>query len=114
MSDFRKLQSILNEYYGQYMDFPNSKYQPNENGTNDGKENTYRRPVPTTSPDNPSYASWSPLQTSPIESEEEKIEGTIDKKKVIALIDKELHEAENTQMDYCVFVLGKIRKEILR
>ena len=112
MSDFRKLQSILNEYYGQYNDFPNNKYQPNDNGTGDGKKNTYRRPVPTTSPDKPSYT-WSPLGTSPIEAEEEKIIGSVDKRKVAALIDKAIQEAESTQMDYCVFVLGKLRKEII-
>jgi hypothetical protein len=111
MSDFRKLQSILNEYYGQYMDFPNNKYQPNDNGTGDGKKNTYRRPVPTTSPDKPSYA-WSPLGTAPIEAEEE-ITGTIDKRKVIAMIDKAIEEAQQQGMDYCVYALGKLRKEII-
>ena len=112
MSDFRKLQSILNEYYGQYMDFPSTKYQPNETGTDSGKKNTYPRARPTTTPDKPSYA-WSPMGTSPIEAEEEKIKGTVDKRKVAALIDKAIQEAENTQMGYYVFVLGKLREEII-
>jgi len=112
MSDFRKLQSILNEYYGQYEDFPNNKFQPNDNGTDNGKKNTYRRPVPTTTPDKPSYP-VSFLGTTPVEAEEENIKGTVDKRKVAALIDKAIQEAESAQMDYCVFVLGKLRKEII-
>ena len=112
MSDFRKLQSILNEYYGQYADFPSTKYRPNENGTDNGKNNTYRRPLPTTSPDKPSYA-YSPMGTSPID-EEERVTGSISKEKLISMLDKEMEDAKHKEMDYCVFVLGKIREAVKR
>ena len=110
MSDFRKLQSILNEYYGQYKDFPNNKYQPNDKV---GASGGYRKgDLPTVTPGQRGLPNGF-LGTTPIESEEENIKGTVDKRKIAALIDKAIQEAESAQMDYCVFVLGTLRKEII-
>lgn len=108
MSDFRKLQNLVNEYYGQYSDFPGGKYTPNQSGTDNGKKNTYQRPLPTTTPDKPSYVQ-SFMATTPIESEEDK---AISKEKVLRAINQELQQATDEGMDYCVLVLLKLQKFI--
>jgi len=108
MSDFRKLQNLVNEYYGQYSDFPGGKYTPNQSGTDNGKKNTYRRPLPTTSPDKPAYVQAS-MATSPIESEEGAL---ISKEKVLGMVNQELKQAADEGMDYCVLVLLKLQKFI--
>lgn len=109
MSDFRKLQSILNEYYGQYMDFPNNKYQPNDKV---GASGGYRKgDLPTVTPGQRGLPNGFE-GTAPIEAEEE-ITGTIDKRKVIAMIDKAIEEAQQQRMGYCASALGKLREEII-
>lgn len=108
MSDFRKLQNLVNEYYGQYSDFPGGKFTPNDNGTGGGTKNTYRRPLPTTSPDKPSYGQ-SFMSTTPVEGEEE---GVISKGMILKALEQELQHAADEGMDYCVLVLLKLKKII--
>lgn len=105
MSDFRKLQNLVNEYYGQYSDFPGGKYAPNEY-----TKNSYRKgEVPTKSPASSQMLSTPFPGTTPIESEEDT---AISKNKVLKMINQELKQATDEGMDYCVLVLLKLQKFI--
>lgn len=103
MSDLKNIQKIYEDYQGVSTSFPSSNYTPPDNRQ---ANNTYRRPLPTTTPDKPSYVAAN-LGTTPIESEEE-VRGNISRAAVVQLLSKEMENAAAKDMDYCVFVLGKL------
>jgi hypothetical protein len=111
MSDFKKLQKFINEYYGQYQDFPyvNSKYSPNETGTDNGKKNTIapRGRIPTTQPSDKTNLTTSFPATTPVESEEE-VRGNIPRIDVINLLKAQMENAAAKNMDYCANVLEQL------
>lgn len=110
MSDLRKIQQIYEGgYNGVSIDTPLSNYTQSNVGRT-SKAYTYQRPIPTTSPDKPAYVQ-APLGTSPIESEEEVI-GNIPRSDVVKLLNQEMENAVAENMDYCVYVLGKLIKAV--
>ena len=110
MSDLRKIQKIYEGYQGVSIDTPLTNYSP---PIERQSKTTYRKPLPTTSPDKVDRAlAYNPTVASPIESEEE-YTGEISKATIMNILDKEMQEANSKGMDYCTFVLGKIKKAVL-
>ncbi len=113
MSDFKKLQKFINVYYEQYPDtYFNSKYSPNETGTDNGKKNTIARrgEIPTINPSskqNLSVGGYTPNVTKP-EAEEEGVIGNIPRIDVINLLKAQMENAAAKNMDYCANVLKQL------
>jgi hypothetical protein len=107
MSDLKNIQRIYEGYNGLSLDTPSTNYSPPDSRQ---ANNTYRRPIPTSTPDKPAYVPAN-LGTAPIESEEE-VRGNIPRHAVVKMITKEMENAAAKDMDYCVFVLGKLIQAI--
>jgi hypothetical protein len=104
MSDLRKIQQIYEGGYNGYgLDVPLNNYTPS---TSSRTSSTYQKPLPTTTPDKPAYVPAN-LGTVPVESEEE-VRGNIPRSAVVKLLTAEMENAAAKDMDYCVFVLGKL------
>lgn len=110
MSDLRKIQQIYEAgYNGVSIDTPLANYSPPQERQT---KTSYRRPVPTTSPDKVDRAmGFNPMVTAPVESEEN-VAGVIKKELALQLIDAEIKEAQKQGMDYCVYSLSKIAAAI--
>lgn len=109
MSFLREIQKIYNEggYQGQSMYTPQrvvGAQTPRQD------KNSLAYPLPTTSPDQPAYVT-SPMGVAPVEAEEGVV-GEIRKDKVLEMINKEMEDASSKGMDYCMFVLGKLKEAI--
>lgn len=106
MSDLRKIQQIYEGgYNGVSIDTPTTSYSPPQERQT---KTTYRRPVPTTSPDKVSRSlGYNSGVAAPIEAEE-------DPATILKMIDQELTSARSQGMDYCVHVLLKLKNFISR
>lgn len=103
MSDLRKIQKIYEGYNGVSIDTPNTNYSPPQERQS---KTTYRRPVPTTSPDKVSRSlGYNSTVAAPIEAEE-------DATTILKMIDQEIERARSQGMDYCVHVLLKLKQFI--
>jgi len=112
MSDLRKIQQIYESgYRGNGLDVPLTNYtQANVGRTS--KTYTYGKPVPTTGPDKVDRAlGFNPMVAAPVESEEE-VSGNISRSAVVKLLNQEMENAAAENMDYCVYVLGKLIKAV--
>jgi hypothetical protein len=103
MSDLRKIQQIYEGYNGYGLDTPTTNYTPPNSSR---ASSTYQKPLPTSTPDKPAYVAAN-LGTTPIESEEE-VRGNVPRSAVVKMLTKEMENAAAKDMDYCVFVLGKL------
>jgi|LakMenEpi03Aug12_release.lakeMendotaPanAssembly.Ray.scaffolds.fasta_scaffold314018_1 hypothetical protein len=103
MSDLKNIQKIYEGYNGYGQDVPLNNYMPS---TSSRTSSTYQKPLPTTTPDKPAYVQAN-MGTAPIESEED-VTGNISRAAVVKLLSKEMENAAAKDMDYCVFVLGKL------
>jgi hypothetical protein len=104
MSDLRKIQQIYEAgYRGNGLDVSINNYPPSSSS---GTSSTYPKPVPFSTPDKPAYGVAN-LVTTPVESEEE-VRGNIPRSAVVKLLTAEMENAAAKDMDYCVFVLGKL------
>ena len=110
MSYLREIQKIYEEgYNGLSLDTPLTNYSPPQERQ---AKTTYRRPPPTTNPDKVDRAlAYNPTVAAPIEYEESDL-GEIRKEAVLKMIQKEMEDASAKGMDYCMFVLGKLKEAI--
>jgi len=109
MSDLRKIQKIYEGYNGISIDTPLTNYSPPQERQ---ATTTYRRPPPTTNPDKVDRAiGYNPTVAAPVEYEESDL-GEVRKETILAMITKEMEDARIKDMDYCVFVLGKLKEAI--
>ena len=110
MSYLREIQKIYEEgYNGLSLDTPLTNYAPPiERQTT----NSYRNPMPG-SPYKKDYVPGYNQITSPVGAEyEENDLGEIRKEAVLEMIQKEMEDASAIGMDYCMFVLGKLKEAI--
>jgi ribosomal protein S24E len=112
MSDFRKLQAILDVHYEQLATHTHSPLRAFLSESTESKEGSADMSTIKADIGGQITNAISKVFSSKAESEEENVTGTIDKKHVLSLIDTAIADAQNNEMNYCAFILSKLRKEI--